>query len=47
MNRQDYIIAKLTDAEVEAKPSMSVQKTLKGSIAEPTKEVRRRPPTAS
>ncbi len=40
MNRQDYIIAKLTDAEVEAKPSISVQKALKGSIAELTKEVR-------
>ena len=31
MNRRDYIIAKLTDAQVEARPSVSVQKALRGS----------------
>ena len=40
MNRQDYIIAKLTDAQVEVKPSVSVQKALKDSMAELAKEVR-------
>ena len=40
MNRQDYIIAKLTDAQVEVRPSVSVQKALKDSMAELTKEVR-------
>lgn len=40
MNRQDYIIAKLTDTQVEVKPSVSVQKALRGSMAELTKEVR-------
>lgn len=40
MLRQDYIIAKLTDAQVEAKPSVSVQKALKDSMAELAKEVR-------
>ena len=40
MNRQDYIIAKLTDNQVEVRPSVSVQKALKGSMAELTKEVR-------
>ena len=40
MNRQDYIIAKLTDTQVEVKPSVSVQKALKDSMAELTKEVR-------
>ena len=40
MNRQDYIIAKLTDTQVEVRPSVSVQKALKGSMAELTKEVR-------
>ena len=40
MNRQDYIIAKLTDTQVEVKPSVSVQKALKNSMAELTKEVR-------
>lgn len=40
MLRQDYIIAKLTDTEVEVRPSVSVQKTLKDSMAELAKEVR-------
>ena len=40
MLRQDYIIAKLTDTQVEVKPSMSVQKALKDSMAELAKEVR-------
>lgn len=40
MNRQDYIIAKLTDAQVEVRPSVSVQKALKDSMAELAKEVR-------
>lgn len=40
MKRQDYIIAKLTDTQVEVKPSVSVQKALKDSMAELTKEVR-------
>ena len=40
MNRQDYIIAKLTDTQVEVRPSVSVQKALKDSMAELTKEVR-------
>lgn len=39
MNRQDYIIAKLTDTQVEVRPSVSVQKALKDSMAELTKEV--------
>ena len=39
MNRQDYIIAKLTNTQVEVKPSVSVQKALKDSMAELTKEV--------
>ena len=39
MSRQDYIIAKLTDTQVEARPSVSVQKALKDSIAELAKEV--------
>ena len=39
MLRQDYIIAKLTDTQVEARPSVSVQKALKGSMAELAKEV--------
>ena len=30
MSRQDYIIAKLTDTQVEVRPSVSVQKGLKG-----------------
>ena len=34
MLRQDYIIAKLTDTQVEVKTSVSVQKALKGSMAE-------------
>ena len=40
MNRQDYIIVKLTDTQVEVKPSVSVQKALKSSMAELAKEVR-------
>lgn len=40
MSRQDYIIAKLTDTQVEMRPSVSVQKALRGSMAELTKEVR-------
>lgn len=39
MNRQDYIIAKLTNTEVEVRPSVSVQKALKDSMAELAKEV--------
>lgn len=40
MSRQDYIIAKLTDTQVEVRPSVSVQKALKGSMAALAKEVR-------
>ena len=40
MNRQDYIIAKLTDTQVEVRPSVSVQKALRSSMAELAKEVR-------
>ena len=40
MNRQDYIIAKLTDSKVEVRPSVSVQKALRDSMAELAKEVR-------
>lgn len=40
MSRQDYIIAKLSDTQVEVRPSVSVQKALRGSMAELTKEVR-------
>lgn len=40
MSRQDYIIAKLTDTQVEMRPSVSVQKALRGSMAELAKEVR-------
>ena len=40
MSRQDYIIAKLTDTQVEVRPSVSVQKALRGSMAELSKEVR-------
>lgn len=47
MNRQDYIIAKLTDTQVEVRPSVSVQKALKDSIAELAKEVRLAASTAS
>lgn len=39
MLRQDYIIAKLTDTKVEVRPSVSVQKALKDSMAELAKEV--------
>lgn len=40
MSRQDYIIAKLTDTEVEVRPSVSMQKALKDSMAELAKEVK-------
>lgn len=40
MSRQDYIIAKLTDTKVEVRPSVSVQKALRDSMAELTKELR-------
>lgn len=40
MLRQDYIIAKLTDTQVEVRPSVSVQKALKDSMAELAREVR-------
>ena len=40
MSRQDYIVAKLTDTQVEVRPSVSVQKALKDSMAELAKEVR-------
>ena len=40
LNRQDYIIAKLTDTQVEVRPSVSVQKALRDSMAELAKEVR-------
>lgn len=39
MSRQDYIIAKLTDTQVEVRPSVSVQKALRDSMAELAKEV--------
>lgn len=39
MSRQDYIIAKLTDTQVEVRPSVSVQKALRASMAELAKEV--------
>ena len=39
MSRQDYIIAKLTDTQVEVKPSVSVQKALRDSMSELSKEV--------
>ena len=40
MLRQDYIIAKLTDTEVEVRPSVSMQKALKDSMMELAKEVK-------
>ena len=40
MSRQDYIIAKLTDTQIEVRPTVSVQKALKDSMAELAKEVR-------
>lgn len=40
MSRQDYIIAKLTDTQVEVRPSVSVQKALRDSMAELAREVR-------
>lgn len=39
MSRQDYIIAKLTDTQVEVRPSVSVQKALKDSMVDLAKEV--------
>ena len=39
MLRQDYIIARLTDTQVEVRPSVSVQKALKDSMAVLTREV--------
>lgn len=39
MSKQDYIIAKLTDTRFEVRPSVSVQKALKDSMAELSKEV--------
>ena len=47
VSRQDYIIAKLADTQVEVKPSVSAQKALKDSIAELAKEVRLAASTAS
>ena len=40
MGRQDYIIAKLADTQVEVRLSVSVQKALRDSMAELAKEVR-------
>lgn len=40
MLRQEYIIARLTDTQVEVRPSVSVQKALKDSMVELAKEVR-------
>lgn len=40
MLRQDYIIAKLTDTEVEVRPSVSMRKALKDSMVELAKEVK-------
>lgn len=40
MNRQDCIIAKLTDTQVEVRPSVSMQKALKDSMVELAKEVK-------
>lgn len=40
MLRQDCIIAKLTDTEVEVRPSVSMQKALKDSMVELAKEVK-------
>lgn len=40
MRRQDYIIARLTDTEVEVRPSVSMQKALKDSMVELAKEVK-------
>lgn len=40
MSGQDYIIAKLTDTQVEVRPSVSVQKALRDSMAELAREVR-------
>ena len=39
MSRQDYITAKLTDTQVEVRPSVSVQKALKDSMEALTREV--------
>lgn len=43
----DCIIAKLTDTKVEVRPSVSVQKALKDSMAELAKEVSLLHPMAS
>ncbi|NPD32685.1 hypothetical protein HLV35_05285 [Eggerthellaceae bacterium zg-997] len=40
MSKQDYIIAKLSDTKVEVRPSVSVQKALRDSMAELTEEAR-------
>lgn len=40
LSKQNHIIAKLTDTQVEARPSVGVRKALKDSMAELTKEVR-------
>ena len=40
MLRQDDIIARLTDTEVEVRPSVSMQKALKDSMVELAKEVK-------
>lgn len=40
MLRQGCIIAKLTDTQIEVRPSVSVQKALKDSMAELAKKVR-------
>lgn len=40
MSRQDCIIVELTDTQVEVRPSVSVQKALRDSMAELAKEVR-------
>ena len=47
MSRQDYIIAKLADTQVEVRPSVSVQKALKDSMAELPRKSGWRHPTAS
>ena len=40
MSRQDCIIARLTDTQVEVRPSVSVQKALRDSMAKLAGEVR-------
>lgn len=46
MSRQDYIIAKLADTQVEVRSSGSVQKALKDSMAKLVKGCTWQPPTA-